>query len=99
VSGNQSAFIRGRCIHDNFVLVRQSAVSLHRLKLPTLLLKLDVVRTFDSVSWSFFLSVLRQRGFGPHWLRWIALLLHTTSTKVLVNGSAGAAFRHGRGLR
>jgi mannosylglycoprotein endo-beta-mannosidase len=29
VSCNQSAFIRGRCIHDNFVLVRQTAVTLH----------------------------------------------------------------------
>jgi hypothetical protein len=99
VSGNQSAFIRGRCIHNNFVLVRQSAVSMHRLKLPALLLKLDVACVFDSVSWSFLLSVLRQRGFEPRWLRWIALLLRTASTKVLVNGSAGVAFRHGRGLR
>jgi hypothetical protein len=30
VSCNQSAFIRGRCIHDKFVLVRQTAVTLHR---------------------------------------------------------------------
>jgi mannosylglycoprotein endo-beta-mannosidase len=99
VSGNQSAFIRGRCIHDNFVLVRQSAVSMHRLKVPALLLKLDIARAFDSVSWPFLLSVLRQRGFGPRWLRWITTLLRSASTKVLVNGSAGAAFRHGRGLR
>jgi hypothetical protein len=27
------------------------------------------------------------------------LLLRTASTKVLINGSAGTAFRHGRGLR
>jgi hypothetical protein len=65
---------------------------MHRLKLPALLLKLDVARAFDSVSLPFLLSVLRQRGFGPRWLRWIAMLLRTA-------GSAGAAFRHGRGLR
>jgi mannosylglycoprotein endo-beta-mannosidase len=95
----QSAFIRGRCIHDNFVLVRQSAVLLQRRRIPALLLKLDVARAFDSVSWPFLLSVLRQRGFGPRWIRWIALMLRSATTRVLINGFEGEPFRHGRGLR
>jgi hypothetical protein len=99
VSCNQSAFIRGRCIQDNFILVRQSAVSLHRRKNLALLLKLDVARAFDSVSWAFLLSVLRQRDFGPRWIKWIAMLLRSASTQVLVNGFTGRAFWHGRGLR
>jgi hypothetical protein len=99
VGRNQSAFIKGRCIQDNFVLVRQSAVLLHHRKEPSVLLKLDVARAFDSVSWLFLLSILRQRGFGPRWIRWIALLLRSASTQVLVNGFAGNTFRHGRGLR
>jgi hypothetical protein len=40
-----------------------------RRKVPALLLKLDVACAFDSVSWSFLLSVLQQRGFGPKWIR------------------------------
>ena len=99
VSCNQSAFIRGRCIQDNFLLVQQSAVTLHRKRVPSLLLKLDIARAFDSVAWPFLLSVLRQRGFGPRWIRWISLLLRTASTQVLINGSAGVRFWHGRGLR
>ncbi|KAM0881175.1 hypothetical protein ACQ4PT_033121 [Festuca glaucescens] len=39
VGCNQSAFIRGRCIQDNFFLVQQYAVLLHRWKVPALLLK------------------------------------------------------------
>jgi hypothetical protein len=50
VSAKQSAFIRGRCIHDNFVLVRQSVVALHRKKITALLLKLDMAKAFDSIS-------------------------------------------------
>ncbi|XP_071681529.1 uncharacterized protein [Lolium perenne] len=99
VSANQSAIIWGRCIQDNFVLVHQSAWLLHRKKVPALLLKLDVARTFNSVSWPFLLSVLRQRGFGHRWISWLILLLSSASTQVLVNGCAGSAFRHGRGLR
>ena len=50
VSTNQSAFIGGRCIHDNFMLVQQMARLLHNLKAPRMLLKLDITRAFDSVS-------------------------------------------------
>ncbi|KAM0913367.1 hypothetical protein ACQ4PT_012221 [Festuca glaucescens] len=99
VAPNQTAFIRGRCIQDNFLLVKESAKLLHRKRIPALLLKVDIAKAFDSISWSFLLSVLRQRGFGPRWLRWIAMLLRSASTSVLVNGFAGDAFRHGRGLR
>jgi mannosylglycoprotein endo-beta-mannosidase len=99
VDCSQSAFIQGRCIHDNFVLVRQSAVALHRRKLPALLIKLDVARAFDSVAWPFLISVLRQRSFGPRWVRWIISLLSSANTRVMINGAAGSKFRHGRGLR
>jgi mannosylglycoprotein endo-beta-mannosidase len=99
VDANQSAFVRGRCIHDNFVLVQQSARALFRAKVPSLLLKLDVAKAFDSVSWPFLVSVLRQRGFGPRLIGWIILLLSTARTRVVVNGSPGEPFAHGRGLR
>jgi mannosylglycoprotein endo-beta-mannosidase len=99
VDANQSAFVRGRCIHDNFVLVQQSAKVLQRSHTPSVLLKLDVARAFDSVAWPFLISVLRQRGFGPKFISWVILLLGTAHTRVLVNGGAGPAFRHGRGLR
>jgi hypothetical protein len=99
VHANQSAFIKGRCIEDNFVLVQQATRTLHQWKVPTLLLKLDVAKAFDNVSWAFLLSVLRQRGFGPRWIRWVLLLLSSSSTRVLINGRAGEAFLHDRGLR
>lgn len=65
VSANQSAFVKGRCIHDNFVLVQQIAKFLHHQKHPRILLKLDICKAFDSVSWPFVLEILRRRGFGP----------------------------------
>ncbi|XP_051190649.1 uncharacterized protein [Lolium perenne] len=99
VGPHQTAFIRGRCIHDNFLLVKESAKLLHRKRIPSLLLKVDTAKAFDSISWPFLLSVLRQRGFGTRWLGWIKLLLRTASTSVLINGVVGDAFRHGRGLR
>ena len=50
VSSNQNAFIAGRSLHDNFVLVRQSLKMLHQLGAPRIMLKLDLTRAFDSIS-------------------------------------------------
>lgn len=64
VATNQSAFIKGRNIHDNYLLVRQVARKIHATKQPGLFLKLDISRAFDSLSWSFLFEILKARGFG-----------------------------------
>jgi hypothetical protein len=56
VSPNQSAFIKKRFIQDNFMLVQQTARFLHSQKQPRILLKLDITKAFESVSWSFLLD-------------------------------------------
>ncbi|KAM0846063.1 hypothetical protein ACQ4PT_055917 [Festuca glaucescens] len=38
-------------------------------------------------------------GFGERFLKWIAVLLYTANTRVLVNGVPGGRIVHGRGLR
>jgi hypothetical protein len=99
VSVNQSAFVRGRSLHDNFVLVRQVARRINQRNKAGVLLKLDLARAFDSISWGFLFEVLRRMGFGELFLKWVAVLLYTANTKVLVNGEPGARIQHARGLR
>lgn len=38
-----------RCTHDNYMLVQQTIKSLHKHKVPSLFLKLDISKAFDSV--------------------------------------------------
>jgi len=99
ISTNQSAFVRGRKIHDNFLLVQQIVKSLHKKKEAHILLKLDISKAFDFVSWSFLVEILRRVGFGQRWLDLICLILSTASTQVLVNGVPGDTIFHHRGLR
>lgn len=53
ISHSQSAFIRGRCIQDNFLYVQNVIKDAHKRKKPLLFLKLDIAKAFDSVSWPY----------------------------------------------
>ncbi|KAM0847321.1 hypothetical protein ACQ4PT_055094 [Festuca glaucescens] len=99
VSPCQSAFISGRSIQDNFLYVQNLAKHYHQTKTSTLLLKLDIAKAFDTVSWTYILDMLEARGFPLCWRNWIALLFRTASSKVLVNGAPGRTIDHRRGLR
>jgi hypothetical protein len=89
VSPIQNAFIAGRSLHGNFVLVRQSARLLQQMGNPRLLIKLDLTRAFDSLSWPFLFEALRQYGFGDRFLDWLAVLLASANTRVMINGEPG----------
>jgi hypothetical protein len=99
VSPNQSAFIKGRAIHDNFMLVQQMAKSFHNANTPTVLLKLDIARAFDTVSWPFIVELLQHLGFGHIWINIVCLLLSTASTRILINSVPGDEIFHHRGVR
>lgn len=99
VSPNQSAFIKGRFIQDNFMMVHQTVKFLHSQKQPRILLKLDITKAFDSVSWAFLLEVLGKLGFGQQWRDLLCGLLVTSSTQVLLNGTPGEVIQYRRGLR
>ena len=88
VANNQSAFVKGRCIQDNFMLVQRTARFFHQQKLPRILLELDITNAFDSVSWPFLLEVLRHRVFGDRWCSIISGILFSSSTKILLTGNS-----------
>jgi hypothetical protein len=99
ISMNQSAFILGRSLHDNFFLVKQVARQIHSRRGKGVFLKLDILRAFDSLSWPFLIEVLRHMGFVNIFPTWVSLLLRTASTRVVVNGVLGERIHYVRGLR
>lgn len=99
ISASQSAFIKGRAIHDNFLYVRNLARRFHRTRTPTLLMKLDISKAFDSVRWDYLITMLQQRGFPTKWIDWVTNLLATSTSRVLLNGIPLQNIGHDRGLR
>lgn len=99
VATNQSAFIRGHSIHDNFGLVQHTVKYLHNQKAPRLMIELDITKAFDTVSWGFLLQLLQHLGFRSKWCQLICALLSSSKTRILLNGKPGESIQHRRGLR
>lgn len=99
ISANQTAFIRGRQITDNFVATRELLHHISHSKRPAIFMKIDFAKAFDSIDWGFLFALMRARGFPSRWIGWIEELLTSASTRVLLNGEASEFFAHKRGLR
>jgi len=63
VAPNQSAFISGRSIHDNFRTVQLSCRWLHSRRIPVVLLKVDIAKAFDSVA-----LAIPNRSLASYWI-------------------------------
>ncbi|KAL6191124.1 hypothetical protein ACLB2K_037516 [Fragaria x ananassa] len=66
ISQYQSAFVPGRCIHDNVITAFEV---IHSIKaklagdVPHCVLKLDISKAYDRVEWVFLQGVLQKLGF------------------------------------
>jgi hypothetical protein len=64
ISINQTIFYQKRCIHDNFMYVQQVVKDLHKKKISSIFIKLDISKAFDSMNWPYLLSIMQHLGFG-----------------------------------
>jgi hypothetical protein len=67
VTCNQTAFVRGRALHDSYKFVQAAAVHFRKKKIPVAMLKIDISKAFDTISWKFLLDVLHALGFSTRW--------------------------------
>ena len=63
------------------------------------LIKLDITKAFYPVSWEYLIKLLARRGFPTRWLDWLAVILRTSSSAILLNGCPGDSIMHRRVLR
>lgn len=99
IDPDQTGFLKGRTIAENFVYAAELVQVCYKRKVPTLVLKLDFAKAFDTVNWSSLMAVMRVRGFSDTWCKWIERVLTSSLTAVLVNGCPGQWFNCRRGLR
>lgn len=90
VSHAQNAFIKKRCIHDNFRYVQRVIQQL----------SLYISKAFDSIRWPYLLEVLIAFGFSTKCCNWVStILIRSSSSKILINGRPSQNIKYARGLR
>jgi hypothetical protein len=85
IHGDQTGFVQGRSISENFTYAADILKCCHKRKAPAMVFKLDFKKAFDSVSWSSLIVVLRARGFPPLFCSWIENILHIGKTTIMLN--------------
>jgi hypothetical protein len=99
IANNQSAFIKKRCIHNCFMFVQHVVRMLHKNKTPTLFVKLDIYKVFDTVNWPYLLGIMTHRGFELKWINWISSLWDTSSSSIILNGESSKRILHCQGVK
>lgn len=99
IDPDQTGFVHGRSIAENFVYAADLLSCCHKRGVPTAVLKLDFKKAFDSVSWDSLDLIMAARGFDSHWRGWISQILSSGKTGVLLNGVPGRWINCRKGLR
>lgn len=101
ISPAQSAFVPGRDISENVILLREI---LHSFKQPNnknqqFCLKIDLSKAFDRLDWDYLEDILPLYGVPQKLTRWIMSCVRSAVFTVVLNGSGQGFFSPNCGLR
>jgi hypothetical protein len=99
LSAEQLGFLKGRRIQDAIGAAHESLHSIKKKNLKSLVLKLDLKKSYDNIDWEYLRLILLTVGFGIRLTDWIMCCVTSANFAVLINGEATKYFKSGRGLR
>eukprot|EP00253_Pinus_taeda_P011126 PITA_11126 len=99
ISPEKSGYVKGRQILDGIILSHEIIHSLKHSKQACMILKLDLSKAFDKLSWTYIQKMLNAFGFSPMWTRWIMSLITSSFFSILVNGIPSWPFSPSRGIK
>ncbi|XP_060216581.1 secreted RxLR effector protein 78-like [Lycium barbarum] len=100
ISTNQSRFVKGRNIIENALLTQELVTNIRKRGKPAnVIIKLDMAKAYDRVSWSFLVQVLRKMGFEEMYVDMGWRLIANNWYSILINGQSFGFFHSTRGVK
>lgn len=100
IGASQSAFVQGRNISHNICLAKELLVGYNRKNISKrCVMKFDICKAFDMVSWKFIESSLQTLRFPHKFIGWIMACIKSARFSVLINGQLEGFFGSNRGIR
>lgn len=99
IESNQSAFIKERLLLENVLLASELVNGYHMAPTTRCAIKFDIAKAFDTVKWSFIISVLHAMDLPAQFINWIKLCISTAAFSVCINESLEGFFTSARGIR
>eukprot|EP00253_Pinus_taeda_P022996 PITA_22996 len=99
ISPEQTGFVEGRQILDGLVVTQEMIHSLNQKKQRGMMIKLDISKAYDHLSWRYLRMVLEAFGFKKRWIEWVYSMISTLIFSILVNGIPSNTFNATRGIR
>lgn len=99
MSTEQFAFLDDRQVLDVVGITQEVLHTVKPKKLNSLILKIDLVKTYDLVNWDFLKLVLLQIGLPILIVNWIMACVKSACFSELINGNPTPFFKSSRGLR
>lgn len=99
ISRNQAAFLKGRNLGENVLLASELIRKYNSASFPrSCMLKVDIRKAFDTISWDFVLKLLDTQNFPPIFVTWIRECITTPRFSVAINGELAGFFPGKKGL-
>ncbi|XP_061339719.1 uncharacterized protein LOC133286328 [Gastrolobium bilobum] len=97
----QVSFVPNRQIQDNITIAQELIHAMNKMKgrKAYMAIKIDLVKAYDRVSWSFMCRTLEEIWFPEGLINIIMQCLSSSRINVLWNGGKTAEFETSRGLR
>jgi hypothetical protein len=101
VSENHSAFVPGRLITDNALIAFEClhTIKHQKAKSPFFALKIDMMKAYDRVEWSFLYGCVSRLGFAVSWIDSVMRCATSARYAVRVNSDLTEPVVPSRGIR
>ena len=102
IDESQSAFVLGRLITDNMLMVFETMHSIDQRmkgKEALMAIKLDMSKAYDRVPWVHLEAMIKKMGFHEKWISLMMMCVTIVTYSVLINGEPKGRITPSRGLQ